>query len=184
MKIVNRSILALAVTGAAVAPAAATHAKPAVKVTGEQTVVTLNGPAAKVLTSHGVAVSAVAPATLSGSSVTFPVKGGLVNKKLTRGVVRHLGAVAFTKGSRIVTVRRPVAVVTKRTAFLAVHFRHRLVRVFNLTGLKKTTTGTTTTITGQLRVTRRLAKQLNRRLGTSVRRGAVAGSATTTLTTA
>lgn len=176
----TRPVLALAIAGAALVPATATQAKP-VKVTGGQTAITLNGPAAQLLTDNGVTVSAVAPATLSGATATFPIRGGRLNAKGTKGFVRHLGALRFSKAGKKITVRRPVAVVTRRAAFISVKTRGRLVRVFKLTGLKKTTSGTTTTVTGQLKVTGRLAKQLNRALGTSVKRGAVAGSATTTL---
>lgn len=182
MSPLTRPALALLAAGAVVAPTAA-QAKP-VKVTGQQTTLSLTGPAAKLLTDNGVSVAAVAPATLSGASATFPVTGGRVNAGLTKGFVRHAGAVTFTKDGRSLAVRRPVAVVTRRASFIAARSHGRFVRLFRLTDLAKTTSGTTTTITGQLRVTGRLASQLNRRLGTSVQRGAVAGTAETTLTTA
>ena len=178
-----RPALCLAAAAALAGPGtAAAHARPA-KVTGQQTVITLSDAAAGALTQAGVTVGTVGKATASDAGVAFPVAGGRVNAKLTRGWVRHRGGVSLTKGTTTARLVRPTAVVTRRHAFIAVQLRARVLRAFRLTGLKKTTDGTTTTITATVRLTRPAARLFNRAFGTSFRAGVAAGTATSTLTT-
>jgi hypothetical protein len=177
----TRRAAAVLAASAVAAPAAAAQAAP-IKVTGAESVVTLDGPAVQTLTSNGVGVSAVGPATLDGASATFPVRGGRLNARITKGVVRHAGGIRFTKEGRSLVVRRPVTVVAGNAAFLAVRRNGTLVRVFRLRGLARSTADSAVTVTGDLHVTRRLAKQVNRRLGTSIAQGAKAGTITSQLT--
>ena len=177
----TRRTLAVLAASAIVAPVAAAEAAP-IRVTGTESVVTLNGPAVDTLTGNGVSVSAVGAATLDGASATFPVKRGWLNANVTKGIVGHAGGIRFTKDDRSLVVRRPVAVVAAKAAFLAVRRRGRLVRVFRLRDLEKTIADSTVTVTGDLHVTRLLARRVNRRLGTSVEAGALAGTIASTLT--
>jgi hypothetical protein len=110
IRIVTALAAVLAVALAAVASAA--------KVTGGTTTITASAAAAKVLTDNGIAVKALAPATQSGRTFTFPIAGGHINSKL-RGVIRHRGGIALSNAAgRKVSLRRLTIVATKRGAAL------------------------------------------------------------------
>jgi hypothetical protein len=56
------------------------------------------------LTSLGITPNVIAPATLSGTTATFPITGGVADLDLGGGVVRHSGGISLTKGSTVVTL--------------------------------------------------------------------------------
>ncbi len=58
-----------------------------------------------LLGRHGVELSAVAPATLAGRVVTFPVAAGKFDPTSARGVVDHEGALLFSAGARSVPLK-------------------------------------------------------------------------------
>ncbi len=110
---------------AALAPGAAVAQAAPVRVTGEQTTVTLSGAAKQALTAAGITYAPLAPATASPADLTFPISGGRVDATTLRGVVRHRGGFSLTKGEKTVRLRRPVARVTGAGGFLSVRVKHR-----------------------------------------------------------
>ena len=66
------------------------------------TALELDPGALQALTSQGIAPGVIAPATLSGTTATFPITGGRVGLDLASGQVRHSGGISLTKGSTVV----------------------------------------------------------------------------------
>jgi len=66
------------------------------------TALELDPGALQALTSQGIAPGVIAPATLSGTTATFPITGGRVGLNLASGHVRHSGGISLTKGSTVV----------------------------------------------------------------------------------
>lgn len=54
------------------------------------------------LASLGIAPGVIEPATLAGTTATFPITGGRVGLDLGSGVVRHSGGLSLTKGATVV----------------------------------------------------------------------------------
>jgi hypothetical protein len=160
-------IAALALAGVSMAASSKT------KVTGGQSTVTVSSAAATVLTQNNIKVAAISPATLSGTTLTFPIAGGKLNSKL-HGYINHKGGFSLSNGTKTVKLRRPTirttkggsaiwALVAKRTASRChrVGRHHRrlkckvvthmtLIRIAKLTGVKVTgqTASANVTLTG------------------------------------
>ena len=100
----------------AVGAAGAQAAK--VKVTGGTTTITPSAATTQFLTTNGIAVTALAPATLSNGVVTLPIAGGRIDPTTLRGFIVHRGALKFTKGTNSLVLRHFVINSTKRGAFL------------------------------------------------------------------
>lgn len=63
------------------------------------------GPAAlQALTSQGITPAVVSPATLSGTTASFPITGGRADLDLGGGSVRHSGGISLAKGATVVTL--------------------------------------------------------------------------------
>src|SRR5579884_1920292 len=94
----SRRILMIAsATVALVAvPAFAAEAK-VLKVTGKQTTVTPSSSLTSFLASRNIKVAAVAPATLSGGTVTFPITGGAVKSPSLNGRLILGGRLQFNR---------------------------------------------------------------------------------------
>lgn len=88
-----------------------------VKLTGETTV-TPSAQATQFLSSKGVAVAPVAPATFGSGAFTFPVRVGFGNTKTYNGILAHEGGLRFSKGPKSVVVRGFVAVRHNKRAVL------------------------------------------------------------------
>ena len=58
-----------------------------------------------LMKQNGVKVSAVAPASLKGTTVTFPVSGGTFDPVAAKGTVEHEGALLFKAGSRSIPLK-------------------------------------------------------------------------------
>jgi hypothetical protein len=100
----------------AVGAAGAQAAK--VKVTGGTTTITPSAATTQFLTTNGIAVTALAPATLSSGVVTLPIAGGRINPATLRGFIVHRGGLKFAKGTNSLVLRHFVVNSTKRGAFL------------------------------------------------------------------
>lgn len=98
-----RMLVALTAVAALALPSVAAAAVS--KVTGGTTQVTVSSAVASALTANHITVTALAPATSSGSTYTFPVTGGHLNKKL-HGDIRQGGGLAISNGTRTVRLRR------------------------------------------------------------------------------
>jgi hypothetical protein len=56
------------------------------------------------MSANHLTATPITPATASGSTFTFPILGGRVNKKL-HGFVTHRGGLAFSNGTRTIRLR-------------------------------------------------------------------------------
>ena len=100
----------------AVGAAGAQAAK--VKVTGGTTTITPSAATTQFLTTNGIAVTPLAPATLSNGVVTLPIAGGRIDPATLRGFVTHRGGLKFAKAKRSLALRHFVVTNTQRGAFL------------------------------------------------------------------
>lgn len=175
----------------AVAHAASTHhpSSRTVTVTGGQSTITASQQAVNFLTARKVQVSAVAPATSSGDSITLPVSGGTVSKSHPyAGVVRLGGGIAFARDSHTVVLRNLEFIDVLHHLVLASRPRAGvLVLLARAKHVTVTHTGSDATVTGDLALTRAGARRIDRRLGGQVRAvkaGDALGSFTLELTLA
>jgi hypothetical protein len=81
---------------------AATTAK---RVTGGTATMTITPAASTALSNHHMTITSLAPATASGSTLTFPISGGRVNAKLHGHLVLG-GGFALSNGTQTVQLRR------------------------------------------------------------------------------
>jgi len=193
----TRTIAALTSAVALAVPGVASAAK----VTGGTTQITASTAAAKVLSDNHITVTPLAPATASGTTFTFPIAGGSLNKSL-HGFITHKGGISLTNGSKTVNVRKPTIVSTKRGVSIdalvkrpAVRVCHvlrhprrvrcvsvarfRIVRIARVTDVKVSNG----TATGTVHITAATAGLVNLLAGKHVvDAGAVLGTATTTPT--
>ncbi len=184
------TLLTLAATAALLLVGPVAQAKPRkpVRLTGESTTITLRPAVTAALDRAGVTVGVVAPATAGADrSVTFPVTGGLVRPRTLKGVVRHDGGVTLTRGERTIALSDFV-IVSRGRAFLTAKATlkagERRIRLFRLTGAERSTEDGKAVVTADLRLTRRGARLLNRRLeGRTFRPGLLLGSGRLVATT-
>lgn len=66
---------------------------------GGQTDLALDGGTLTALTGLGVTPGIVAPATLAGTTVSFPITGGKVDAKTLTGSITHSGGISLTAGA-------------------------------------------------------------------------------------
>jgi hypothetical protein len=166
------AVLALSVLGfAAVSAAAKTPAKAkskTVTITGGSTTVTASSATASFLVSHGVTVTAVAPATLSGTSVTLPVKRGVVKAKSLNGAVVHDGAVKFATKTRSVVLRHLTLWKAGKKAHLAGVVAGKVLNLGTISGLQVAVSGKTATVTGTIHISAKVAHIINKLVGKHV----------------
>jgi len=159
------AVAAVALTGTVTADAAK---QKRVKLDGNTTTVTPSAGLNQALADNGVTLSALGKATASNGSVVLPITGGRVNPQNLRGVVRHAGGIKLTKGDRSVKLRRFVVRSRKKGAVLFVRAnrkrRGRHVRLARLANVQRSHANGVTTVTGELRLTQRAARLINRRL--------------------
>jgi hypothetical protein len=193
----TRTIAALTSAAALAVPGVASAAK----VTGGTTQITASTAAAKVLSDNHITVTPLAPATASGTTFTFPIAGGSLNKSL-HGTIRHNGGISLTNGSKTVNVRKPTIVSTKRGVSVFALVKRPAVRVchalrhplrlrcvsvvqFRSVRIARVTDVTVTngTATGTVHITAATAGLINLLAGKHVvNAGAVLGTATSTPT--
>jgi hypothetical protein len=73
-----------------------------------------------LLKKNGVKISAVAPAKLKGTTVTFPVSSGKFDPVAAKGTVEHEGALLFKAGSRSLPLKSWQLKTTQKHAPLSV----------------------------------------------------------------
>lgn len=83
------------------------------KVTGGTTTLTASDAAATVLSHNHITVTPISPATVSGTTFTFPISGGRLSVKTQRGVIRDGGGISVSNGTKTVTLRKPTVVSDK-----------------------------------------------------------------------
>jgi hypothetical protein len=106
------AVLALALL-ACLAPTAPARYDP---VGSGTTAITLDRGFLGELKRNGVKLSAVAPATLRGRTVSFPVSGGKLDPAKDRGVVTHEGALLLRAGTRSIPLKDLQLKTTRRRA--------------------------------------------------------------------
>jgi hypothetical protein len=192
--------LVLALTGAALA------ASPFTKITGGKTTLTLSSAAVNAASSAHITGAAIAPATVSGATSTFPIAGGQVNLSNLHGVIRLKGGFKLTDGTKSGTVRSLTIEAYGKTADLygvvrggtvrrcsvVGHVPHRrvicrnvvrsaVVRLAHITGVKQSGAGAT----GTAALTAASAKLLDQLSGgKTFKAGQVLGAVTVTPTLA
>ncbi len=195
-----RYVAALVAAFALTVSAVALAATSTVKVTGGTTKVTLSSGATSALSAAHLTAAAIAPATMSGSTATFPIAKGHINSK-DRGVIYQKGGFSVSNGTTTRDVRDLTIVANGKTAGLygvtrtgdrrvcARRARRRvcftrsvfsLVKLANITGV--TVSGTTAT--GTAKLTSEAAHLLNKLSSShTFAAGQVIGSVTVTVST-
>lgn len=116
-------VLAVALVTAAFVPAFA-GAKSSkgktltLKATGATTL-KLDSGTAGALTSLGISVAPVSPASASSKGVKFPITGGKVNSKTLAGNIKHSGGLRFSKGSTVVDLTKYTINIDKKPDLVA-----------------------------------------------------------------
>src|SRR5690242_8491296 len=105
LPVLAASVLGISAIGATAKTSPVPVKHKLVRITGGSTTITANSATVTFLAKHNVTPTAIAPATLSGASVTLPVKGGVAVKKNLDGILLHRGAVKFSTTKRSVTLR-------------------------------------------------------------------------------
>lgn len=115
----SATLAALATSFGPVARATASAYDP---VASGHTTITLAAPFVRTLRSHGVRLSATAPATLKGLSVSFPVVKGRLDPVDAIGTAESEGALVLAAGPRKLPMREPQLKTTRRSSPLAAKF--------------------------------------------------------------
>ena len=89
-------VAALALAGVASAKAA--------KVTGGSTTITLSSAATALMSANHLTATPISPATFSGSTFTFPIRSGRVNKQF-HGFVTDRGGFALSNGTSTIRIK-------------------------------------------------------------------------------
>lgn len=132
------------------------------------TVLTLDRGFLQTMSRNGVKLSAVAPATLKGRTLTFPVEGGKFDPTAGRGVVAHEGALLFRAGSRSVPLKALQLKTTQRHSPLSVKAGGSQLKLATAAGLEVKRAGFGDRISSRglalsAKLATRLAKKLRRR---------------------
>jgi hypothetical protein len=98
------------------------------KVTGGTTQITVSSAVSGALSANHITVAALAPATASGTTFTFPISRGHLNTQNLRGVIVHNGGLSLSNGTKTVRLRKPTIVSTKSGVSLFALVRGRTVR--------------------------------------------------------
>ena len=173
------TVAAVALTGAVSADAAK---QKRVKLDGNTTTITPSAGLNKALADNGVTLSPLGKATASNGAVVLPITGGRINPINLRGFVRHAGGIKLAKGNGALKLRHFVIVSKKRGAYLTVRAKRkgkgRNVVLARLANVTRSDAGGVTTVTANLRLTKRAAKLINKKLGAGfVQAGALLGTA-------
>jgi hypothetical protein len=168
----TRLLALLAVATAVLGVAVTAQAKPVtprkhIVVTSGSATITPTSTTATFITSHGITVTPIAPATLSSGTVTLPVIKGIATDRGLHGALRLGGGVTFAGAKRVVNVRDLTVVRTAKT-WLWGKVNGHVIRLARLTDLKRTVTGNQATVTGAIRLTHRAAQAIDRLFGSHV----------------
>jgi hypothetical protein len=149
---------------AAPAPAGATGYDP---VASGQSTLTLAPPFLAALRSHGVRLSAAAPATLEGPRVTFPVSGGRLDPVDAIGSVESEGALVLTAaGHRKLPISELQLKTSRRTSPLAAKLGGGKLKLASSSRLSTARTGFGFTATvSRIRLSPKVATRLDKKLG-------------------
>ena len=162
------------------------HAVPAqfIIVKGFTTLV-LDPGTAQALTTLGVSVAPIAPASAGSAGIAFPITGGLVNAKTLVGQIRHSGGLELKGGATTVDLRSFFINVNAGPDLTALLGSARTsILSLDLSGLTEHVSGQTITLGGVVaKLTAGAAAALDNAFGTSALTGGlVVGRATVVAT--
>lgn len=101
-----RTLLALTtVLAIAVAGVASAHVAKKIHITGGTTQLSISPAAASTLSTNGISLAALAPATSSGSTFTFPIARGRLNPTNLHGRLVGQGGLAVSNGTTTLDFR-------------------------------------------------------------------------------
>ncbi len=167
----------------ALAPASA--AAKVFTVTGQQTQITPSAQTVQFLASHNVTVTPLAPATEANGSLSLPITGGFVRSPSLRGRLHHAGGVEFSSGQRTLVLSRFVLRSRAHRTLLSALVRGRRLVLAQVANVTKTVNGKSGTISGELLLSGRAARRIDRWFGQHLlARGADIGSLSSTVTVA
>jgi hypothetical protein len=131
-----------------------------------QTTLTLAAPFLRELRSHGVRLSATAPATLKGASASFPVGAGRLDPVDAIGTAESEGALVFSAGGRKLPMGEPQLKTTRRSSPLAAKFGGGKLKLASSSRLttKRQGFGFEAKVT-QIRLSPGVATRLDKKLG-------------------
>lgn len=137
------AVASLAAAGVAAAPASAAP----LELGGKATTLAVSSSTAKVLKKHGIKVSAVSNAKLTGGAFAFPITSGVLDTKTGAGQVLHSGGLRFRHGSRSISLTS-LGINTKSShPYLSARVHGKRVRVADLTTSKATVSADGITLT-------------------------------------
>jgi hypothetical protein len=147
------------------------------------TALALDPAALAAITSLGVTPGVIEPATLAGTTASFPITGGKAQLDLSRAHIRHSGGISLTKGTTVVRLTDfDIRLGSAAQLFAALNGGAEKVAIvdLDLTGVTPAVEGRTITLAGVgARLTQGAADALNAAFGTSAfTAGLVLGSAT------
>lgn len=118
-----------------------------------------------LLKQNGVKLSAVAPAKLSGGTVSFPVGGGKFDPTSANGTVEHEGALVFKAGGRSVPLKALQLKTTQRRSPLSAKVGGSQLKLFTAQRLSTSRLGFGEKIeTRELALSAKLATRLAKKL--------------------
>jgi hypothetical protein len=131
---------------------------------GGTTKITLDKGLVALLKSHGVKVSATAPAKLKGNTLTLPVSGGEMDPTISKGTIDHEGSLVFSSKRRNVVLRN-ITIKAKKTPLIAKVGGSQL-KVAKAKTIKATREGFGEGFSSQkLSLTEKVATRMNKKLG-------------------
>lgn len=153
------------------------------------TALTIDPGALQALTSLGIAPGVIGPATLAGTTASFPIRGGQAQLDLSRAAIRHSGGLSLTRGATVVALTDydiSLGGAQGPQLFAALNGGQQKVAILDLdlTGVTPAVDGRTVTIAGvTAKLTAGAAQALNQAFATSAfQAGLVLGRATVTAT--
>lgn len=167
------AIAALALPGAALAAA---------KVTGGTTQLTLTSGTSNALRNNHLTITPTAPATASGSTFTFPISRGWLNRNNLHGRIGQRGGFRISNGTRTIGVRHLELVSNRRgvslwgilgqATFVKQTSRHTATKARRVARLTDFTVSNGSA-TGTVRLTQLTAKGINFLAGKHIAKGSM-----------
>lgn len=134
------------------------------------TTVTLKKGVVNSWKKRGVKIQKVSPAKLKGTKATLPVTGGSLDPTNGQGTVNHSGGLKFKAGKKTATVKNLVVDTTKKS--ITANVAGKKMKLASIVGssFARNGFGVNLTIKG-LKLTGKAAKQLNKKLGYTGKKG-------------
>ena len=148
---------------------------------GGATTLALDPGAASALQSLGVTPGVLAPATVGGAGLAFPITGGKVDAATLAGSIAHSGGISLTKGATVVELRDFEIGIDDSPALSALVGGQRVeILTLDASNVKRSARGRTVVVEGVVaKLTAAAAGALNQAFGTTAfTEGLTLGTAT------